>query len=403
MNLYFGIDWSEKHHDVAVVNAAGATIAHLRFGHKELHQLERLRQQFDIQAQDCLVALETAHNLIIDYLWAHEYQQVYVVPPHVVKSSRGRYRQTGAHTDQTDASLLANLLRTDKHRLQPWRPDSLLTQQLRAKVSLYRHLTQSITRLSNRLRAVLLRYYPAALTVFSTLDSPITLAFIRQFPTPDSAANLSLPAFRSFAQAHHYPQPKQLVRRYARLQAAQPQASTAAVASYEAEARLLADLLLAQVAAKKQTVRELKSLFGQHPDQAIYHSLPGVGPYLAPALLVKFGEDRQRFPTASSVQALAGTCPVTEQSGQRRRIKFRRACDKAFRDIVQQWAWHSLEQSVWANAYYEQVRARGHHKAHALRCLGNRWLAILWKLWQSGQPYDEAYHLQQHALRRRPK
>jgi hypothetical protein len=267
MRLYFGIDWSEKQHDIAVVNEAGATIAQQRLSHKNLNQLETLRQQFDIEAQECRVALETAHNILIDYLWGHDYQQVYVVPPNVVKSSCGRYCQTGAHTDQTDANLLANLLRTDKQRLQPWQPDSPLTQQLRAKVSLYRHLTHSITRLSNRLRAVLLRYYPAALTVFSTLDAPITLAFIRQYPTPTAAANLSFSAFTSFAQAHHYPPPKQLARPYARLQAVQPQACAAVVASYAAEASLLADLLLAQVAAKKQTVRELKALFGQHPDQ----------------------------------------------------------------------------------------------------------------------------------------
>lgn len=62
---------------------------------------------------------------------------------------------------------------------------------------------------------------------------------------------------------------------------------------------------------------------------------------LAPALLAKFGDDRARFPTPASVQALAGTCPVTDQSGKRKVIKFRRACDREFRWIVQQRAWRS--------------------------------------------------------------
>jgi hypothetical protein len=35
------------------------------------------------------------------------------------------------------------------------------------------------------------------------------------------------------------------------------------------------------------------------------------------------------------------------------------------------------------------------------RCLANRWLGILWKLWQSGERYDEAYHLQQIRRHRR--
>ena len=28
----------------------------------------------------------------------------------------------------------------------------------------------------------------------------------------------------------------------------------------------------------------------------------------------------------------------------------------------------------------------------ALRCLGQRWVKILWKMWQTGTPYDEALH-----------
>lgn len=34
----------------------------------------------------------------------------------------------------------------------------------------------------------------------------------------------------------------------------------------------------------------------------------------------------------------SGTCPVTEMSGKRRTIRFRRACDKDFRNFTQQWA-----------------------------------------------------------------
>lgn len=195
--------------------------------------MERLRQRLGVAPEACLVALETAHNLLIDYLWAHHYQQVYVVPPNVVKSSRGRYCQTGAHTDQTDAYLLANLLRTDRHRLQPWHPDSLLTQQMRAKVSLYRHLNPNINRLSNRLRAILLRYYPAALAVFSILNAPITLDFICHYPTPARAATLSLEEFCAFAQAHHYPKPSQLAGRFAKLQAPQPTAAAATTSNRE--------------------------------------------------------------------------------------------------------------------------------------------------------------------------
>src|SRR4029450_11392309 len=79
--------------------------------------------------------------------------------------------------------------------------------------------------------------------------------------------------------------------------------------------------------------------------------LPGTGDFLAPALLAKFGDDRERLPSASSLQSMAGTCPVTEQGGKGRRVVFRQACDHEFRQIAQQWAKASVSQSSWASTY----------------------------------------------------
>jgi len=84
-------------------------------------------------------------------------------------------------------------------------------------------------------------------------------------------------------------------------------------------------------------------------------------------------------------------------------VRFRQSCDHEFRHYVQQWAWHSLQHSSWAEAYYLRVRPNCRSDSHVLRCLGNRWLAIAWKLWVSETPYDETYHLRQHALRLRPR
>jgi len=404
MSIYIGIDWSQSKHDVAFVNESGRVVAAMTIPHtpKGLRQFDDVRQQFAVAASECPVALETAHNLIIDFLWTRAYNQVYVVPPTVVKSCRGRYRQSGARTDQHDAYLLANLLRTDRERLHLWRPDSVLTCQMRAKVSLYRYVTRTCTQQANRLRAVLLRYYPAALDVFSGLNVQITLEFIRTYPTPQAATDLTWAEFQAFATDHRYPRPKQLPTCFANLQNAYPEAVPETIQVYQEEAVLLATLLLQSLQTKQATKRALKGLFRQHPDQAIFASLPGVGDYLAPALLVKFGEDRQRFPTSGSAQALAGTCPVTESSGKRKVIKFRRGCDREFRDVAQQWARCSVSESAWAAAYLEQLRMRGASENHAHRCLANRWLAIAWKLWQTHQCYDASYHLQQCALRRQP-
>jgi transposase len=401
MQVYIGIDWSEAKHDVLFMNRSGVAVAQLTIPHslEGFEQLEFTRQGLGVEPKVCLIGLETAHNLIIDFLWSRGYSQIYVVPPTTIKGNRSRFRHSGARSDVSDALVIADCLRTDRRRLQPWKPDHPLTQHIRARVSLANYLTREVVRLSNRLRAVLLRYYPGALEVFASWPSQIGLELIRSYPTPQDAQVLTVAQFRAFARQHRYPKPGRIPGCYARLQAPRPQAVSTIVTILKDEAVLLATLLLSTMRAKKETLQELKRLFSEHRDAPIFDSLPGAGDFLAPALLAKFGDDRHRFPSPTSVQALAGTCPVTDTSGKRRIIKFRRACDREFRYIAQQWAMASLKHSVWANAYFQTVRSRCRYASQAYRCLANRWLAILWKLWQSGETYDEAYHLKQRALR----
>jgi len=165
--IYIGIDWSVQKHDVVFMNQAGEPIARVSIAAslEGFLEMDAVREQIGVAPTECQVALETAHNLVIDFLWSWNYQEVFVVPPNVVKSTRGRYRQSGARSDESDALLLADLPRTDRARLHPWRPDSWLTRLM--------YWTKRQTSLSNRLRSVLLRFYPAALEIFSGLTTLI--------------------------------------------------------------------------------------------------------------------------------------------------------------------------------------------------------------------------------------
>ena len=400
MKVYVGIDWSENEHEVVWLNEQGVIIAQFSMAHNPegLVKLETARQQLGLSAAACPVALETAHHLVVDFLWARGYEQLYVIPPSVIKSNRGRFGNSGAKDDPRDAHLIAEVLRTDRGRLQPWQPDKPLTQQIRAKINQLQFLTKQKVRYANRLRALLLRYYPAALEVFGLWRSQISLSFIEHYPTPQAAEALEWAEFEAFALKRAY-RKTQIAACYARLKKAQPQACPEAILAYQGEAVWLAGALKQVQQTKTQVLKELTKLSEQHPDHQLFASLPGTGAFLAPALLSKFGDDRKRFSSPASLQALAGTCPVTHKSGKGRVIKVRYACDRQFRQIVQQWARASLRDSIWANLYWQQVRRRCQSENQALRCLGNRWLAVAWKLWQTGQLYDQAYHLQQHALR----
>jgi hypothetical protein len=221
--------------------------------------------------------------------------------------------------------------------------------------------------------------------------------------TPQQAEALTFEAFKEFARGHHYTQSKHLVNSYARLQRPQPQALPGIVGAYQEEAVGLAEMALGAVRQRIRAMARLETLYIQHPDYATFHSLPQAGAFLEPALLAMFGEDRARFPTSNSVQVQAGTCPATERSGKRREVSFRRACDRDFQAIAQQWAKASLGSSVWANTYMITARVHARSENHALRCLANRWLAILWRLWMDHQPYDEITHLERHSRRAQAK
>jgi transposase len=162
MSIYIGIDWSEDKHDVLFLNEAGAILGQLTMAHPldGLRNLEKTREHLGLSRAECWVGLETAHNLVIDFLWEQGYEHVYVIPPRVIKSCRGRFGQSGARTDRHDGWLIADAVRTDRARLQAWQPDSGLTRQMRAKVGLLIHLSRNCIRWSNRLRAATLRTGP---------------------------------------------------------------------------------------------------------------------------------------------------------------------------------------------------------------------------------------------------
>jgi transposase len=140
--------------------------------------------------------------------------------------------------------------------------------------------------------------------------------------------------------------------------------------------------------------RRITQAFERHPDHPIFGSLPGAKEKLGPRLLGEIGADRQVFPEADSLLCLAGASPVSYQSGQLRKAHIRWACNRVLRYTVHLWVDQSRRRCPWAQAYYRAKRGAGHSHASALRCLGKRWLKILWRLWHDHAAYDEGKHLQ---------
>ena len=122
-------------------------------------------------------------------------------------------------------------------------------------------------------------------------------------------------------------------------------------------------------AAIKQLEGSITTRLGEHPDGAIFTSLPRSGQINAAQVLAEWGDCRQAYDGPDSVAALAGVTPVTNQSGKHRGVHFRWACNKRFRKAITTFADNSRHASPWAAHIYAQARASGKDHPHAiLRC-----------------------------------
>jgi transposase len=317
-----------------------------------------------------------------------------------VKALRTRYGTAGNKDDRADAYLLADVLRTDGHRLRPLEPDSPETVTLRATVRARKDLVQTRIRLMQQLRAHLDLVYPGAVGLFWDLDSPIALRFLLRYPSAARAAWLSPRRMAAWLRGEGYcgrTSPGELCRRL--------EAAPAGVTGPEAEARAAVTLAFVRaLLAVRDQVAELEARIAEqlelHPDGAIFRSLPRAGLVRAAGLLAEIGDVRERFPTPESLACLAGAAPSTRQSGQHHAVTFRFACDKKLREVLIDFAEDSRFANAWAADVYARARARNKTHPHAGRILARAWVYVIWRCWRDRVPYDPARHraLQQVVL-----
>jgi transposase len=386
---YAGIDWSDQHHDLVVIDADGRKIATQRFAHSAegvaalIAFLRTLVPALDQLA--CII--ETTHGLLIAAL-LEAGLAVYPVNPKTVDRRRS---PSGAKSDPIDAYLLAKTGRSDLPDLRRLRPDSALIQELKTLTRDQAALIESQTRLVNQLTACLKAYYPLALEFFTKLQQPSTLQFLQAYPTPQAAQAASLKQLTQTLKASGHTRAESVAR--AIWQRLQQPSLTADPITTRTKARLTLALLgqlqplLGQIAAYDA---EIRRLFLMHADSQLFGSLPGAAKRLAPRLLAEWGDDRRRYADCGSVQALAGTAPVAYQSGTYAKAHTRYACLKPLRNALQQFAWQSTKLEPWARAYYRRKRSEGKSHSMAIRCLANVWVRIIYAMWQSQRPYQPA-------------
>jgi transposase len=393
MRFFVGIDWASRTHAVCVIDDTArrcwqGPVAHTAEGLAALlGQLRRFARRGPLR-----VALERPSGLLVDALTEANFEVV-PIHPNALKASRSRYSAAGGKSDPGDAFILADLLRTDGHRFRPLRALADETRALRALVRGRDDLVAQRVALSNQLRALLEGFWPGAGAIFADVDSPIALAFLSRYPTPQSAARLGEKRLAQFLGQHAYCGRRPPAELLARLRTA----PASHVRDAEAEAsgeivRALVTVLTPLVAHIQQLSAAIAAALAQHPDGPLMQSLPRSGAVNAAQILAELGDDRARFPSDEQFAAEAGLAPVTHASGNHRAVLFRWACNKRLRRALTTFADNSRHASHWAALVYQRARARGCRHPHAIRILARAWARILWRCWQDGTVYDVTRH-----------
>jgi transposase len=389
--LFAGIDWASKTHMICVVDQGGKITVRFEIANtgKTFTGLVKRLTRLGVEG----VAIERCDGPLVEAL-LEAGLRVVVITPRQVKGLRSRYTGSGAKSDAGDAYLLADVLRTDGHRLAALTQDSDATQVLRALSRTRKQLVEARVGLVNQLQALLERVFPGAIGLFARLDSDVAIAFLRHYPTSHAATKLTQARFAAFLRRIAYCGRKPVDELFARVHDAPP----AGLSETEADGHAVCVLgLLRAIKTTRREERELQAeiieRLDAHADAHIFTSLPRAGHGVrAAALLAEIGDVRARFPDEESLAALSGVAPVTRASGKIHTVGFRWACDKKLRNALIDFADDSRHASPWAATIYNQAIARGKRHPHAVRILARAWIRVIWRCWQDHTAHNPTDH-----------
>lgn len=379
--IFVGIDWSERHHDVCVLDVDAMVLARARVpeGIDGVAKLHELLAEHTEEAKEVLVGIETDRGLLVGALVAAGYQ-VFAINPLSVARYRDRHTTSGAKSDPGDAKVLADIVRTDRHNHRPVAGDSELAEGIKLLARTHQNFIWERQRNVNRLRSALREFYPAALQVFGTqLGSPDAIAVLELAPTPELGRGLS--RSKIAAALRRAGRQRNVDARASQIQQGLRSEQLRASAGLERTYGVIASSLVGLIAGLNTQIagleQDLHQAFEQHPDAEIILSLPGLGSTLGARVLGEFGDDPTRYADARARRNYAGTSPITRASGTHRVVLARFARNERLYDACHLWAFATLTASPGARRYYDLQRDRGKTHNQALRALGNRLVGIL--------------------------
>ena len=392
-----GWDGADKNHDLWLRPANSSKSEHLTLEQspEALHEwVAQLRQRFE--GKPVAICLETSRGPVISALLAYDFIVLFPINPKALKNYRAAFSVSGAKDDRTDSMLLEEYVRLHRDKLRALQPDTLLTRTLAGLVETRRQLVDERTRFVEQLHSVLKTYYPLADTLLGDqLTKPMGAEFLARWPDLESLQKSKADAVRSFFYKHNSRSKTTIEERLQAISKAKALTTDSAIIG---PARLRVLALVAMLKALHKTIaqldKEIQAAMDEHPDAAIFRSLPGAGPCLAPRLLVAFGTNRERFASAAEVAQFYGIAPVVRQSGTLKTVHTRYRCPKFGRQSFHENAGCALREDPWIHCFHREYKERHqgrHHQAN--RSLAFKLIRIYYACWKNRQPYDPERYL----------
>ena len=396
--MFCGWDWGSTQHGVCVIDDGGAVIKTWMVEHRE-KDLSALFAELAVLGDPRMmpVAIERGEGLVVGLI-AGAGHPVLMIEPAAFKAARPRWGSAGAKSDAADAFMLADFARTDNHRLRRVEPVAQATRELAALVRARLSLVEARTAASNQLWAILAEHWPGAAVVFQKLTSQVALAFLADYPTPQSAALLGEGRMRQFCRRHSYRGGKSPAELVGRLRTAPVTADPIAPMVLETIVRGS----IAQISLLNTEIAHLQhglaDALAAHPKTPLLRSLPRVANVSLAALIAEIGPLLERCENPEQVAAMCGAAPVTKASGTSRTVSFRYTANRPARVAITSFADNSRHSSVWAGDCYRRARSRGARHPHAIRILARGWVRVIWTCWTTDTAYDPSRHRGEQRL-----
>lgn len=393
---YVGIDWDDKGYIGRIINQKGESEVESFYLERKQEDFERFSEILNGLSKDksnICIGIETKHNPIVNYFLTKGYK-VYVVNPNMMESLRMRHSQSKGKTDDFDAFVISDSLRTDLKNHELVQEQDAKLKQMDLAFRQYSSVNREICRNMEQLTSLLKEYYPAFLTLFDDTFCKTALNLLIEYPDFDSLSLITKGELKNFLWENRCFK-KKVVEKIFKI--------TRSKNKFDSDP----DVIKIRKSIAQKIAVKLKNLYGELKDYEkileelsqddedvnIFRSLPGSGLITSVGLLLIFGRDRNNFMSAQEVSSISGVVPVTVQSGKYKHDKFRSSCNKMYRNILRQFAFSSLTNSKWALSYYKRKRNEGKKNDHALRCLARLWVKVAFAMWKSKTCYDENRHL----------